>query len=44
LGQRARICSTIRSISSNAPVEASMLAGRSFAARRWRPLNTYSGK
>ena len=29
-GQHARICATIRAISSTAPAEASMFAGRSF--------------
>ena len=33
-GQRARICATMRAISSSAPAAASMLAGRSLAASR----------
>ena len=39
-GQRRRICATIRTTSSTAPAEASMLERRSFAASRCRPQNT----
>jgi hypothetical protein len=37
-GQRARICATMRAVSSIAPAEASMLARRSFDASRCEPL------
>jgi hypothetical protein len=38
--QRARICRTIRSISSTAPAEASMFERLSLAVSRCRPQNT----
>ena len=37
LGQRSRICLTIRVTSSTAPAEASMFERRNFAAKRCRP-------
>jgi hypothetical protein len=40
LGQRSRICATIRATSSTAPAEASMFERRSLAARRCRPQKT----
>src|SRR5512144_1672740 len=43
-GQRARSCATIRATSSTVPADASMLDRRSFAASRWRPQNTHSGR
>jgi hypothetical protein len=43
-GQRARICATMRAVSSTAPAEASMLARRSLAANRCEPQKMYSGK
>jgi len=39
-GQRRRICATMRATSCTAPAAASMRAGRSLAANRWRPQNT----
>jgi hypothetical protein len=43
-GQRARICATMRAVSSTAPAAASMLAGRCFAAKRCGPQKMYSGR
>jgi hypothetical protein len=42
--QRARICRTMRSISSTAPADASMFERLSLAASSWPPQNTYSGR
>ena len=40
IGQRSRIIATMRRIWLRAPLAPSMLAGRSWASRRWRPQKT----